>query len=781
MTHLLKISSLLVFTLLTHFSSGQNEQTLRGTLRDTDTQQPIVGATIFIPNSDPFVGTNSDIDGVFILSVPVGRIDIKISAIGYEDLFISNYLINSGREANITLEMQESIVMIEAAEVVATENPSEVMNEMATVSARTFSVEETSRYAGSFNDPARMVAGFAGVTSDAEGDNDIVVRGNSPKGIQWRLEGIEIPNPNHFSDEGSTGGPINALNSDLLANSDFYSGAFAPEFGNAYSGLFDIRLRNGNPNKQQYAFGIGVLGTDVTAEGPFKNGGRSSYLVNYRYSSLALLDQAGIVDFDGVPKYQDAAFKLNFPTKNAGVFAVFGLMGRSSISGEEFQDEEETILQTKDAYSSGLSVIGTTHTLPIGDKSYLKSSINFSENHSRYQSEERNPFGEFYEDDDDRLMKSTVRAATTFNHKINSRHKIRTGVIYSQHFYDLRVESFDEDLGQRQTYLNQTGEAGVAQGFLSWKFRASENLTFTSGAHVLSYLPNSTVSVEPRVGARWQVSPKNTISAGFGLHSKIESITNYQAQSYTAEGEIIRPNENMDIPKARHYVLGYERQLSPLLFAKAEIYYQQLYDIAIDPSQGSTFSLLNSSDWFTTTTLENNGTGTNYGVEFTLERYFNEGFFFMTTVSLYESKYVAQDGKERNSAYNGNYVGNLLGGKEFSVGDPSKKRTLSVNARISLIGGRHYTPIDLEASRLAGESIFEEEPFTKKADDVFIANIAVSLRRDRPKATHEVKLDLQNATNNQARLREFYDADEDQLTYSTQLSLLPVLSYRISF
>lgn len=169
------------------------------------------------------------------------------------------------------------------------------------------------------------MSSFAGIINEGSGNNDIIVRGNNPRFIQWRLEDIEIPNPNHFAIEGLTGGPINALNSQMLANSSFYSGAFASQYGNALSGIFDMKLRKGNDEKQEYSFSLGVLGLDFTAEGPISRKNKSSYLVNYRYSTLSLLDDIGLVDFGGVPRYQDLSFKFYFPTENSGIFTLFGL------------------------------------------------------------------------------------------------------------------------------------------------------------------------------------------------------------------------------------------------------------------------------------------------------------------------------------------------------------------------------------------------------------------------------------------------------------------------
>src|SRR5690606_1895476 len=301
-------------------SYGQTlTQTVRGKIIDQDSRMPLPGANIVVMDAKEFLGTSTDVDGNFrIEHVPVGRVSLAVTFVGYEDRVISNILITTGKETVLDIEMKESLEMMDAVEINASKDKSEISNEMALTSARGFTVEETKRYAGSFNDPARMVSGYAGVDVDASGDNSRIVRGNSPRGIQWRLEGIDIPNPNHFSDEGATGGPINALNSQMLANSEFFTAAFPAEFGNALSGVFDMKLRKGNNEKREYSFSVGVLGTDATIEGPFVKGGNSSYLVNYRYSTLSLLNSIGAVDFDGIPKYQDLSFKIFVPTKSAG-------------------------------------------------------------------------------------------------------------------------------------------------------------------------------------------------------------------------------------------------------------------------------------------------------------------------------------------------------------------------------------------------------------------------------------------------------------------------------
>src|SRR5690606_2677903 len=259
--------------------------------------------------------------------------------------------------------------------------------------------------------------------------------------------------------------------------------------------------------------------------------------------------------------------------------------------------------------------------------------------------------------------------------------------------------------------------------------------------------------------------------------------TNYYGVVRADDGREYMPNKDIGFSKARHYVVGYENRLTPNLFFKAEAYYQQLFNVPVENDINSSYSLVNQDAGFSDRALVNEGTGKNMGVEITLERYFADNYYFMATASLYDSKYEALDGVERNSQFNGNYVGNIMGGKEFELNTSgAKKRTLGFNAKISLLGGRRYTPIDLEASIEKDATVFQEDKaFTKKGDDIFIANFAVTYRVDSRKISQELKLDIQNATNNNAKLRQFYNGNTDKIEYMDQLPLLPVIMYTIHF
>jgi hypothetical protein len=758
-------------------------QTVRGRVIDQDGKFPLIGVNIQIQGSHPVIGTVTDENGLFhLLKVPVGRITVICSYLGYESKTISNLIIETGKETVLTVELAESVVKVSEVVISGPHKKGEALNEMALLSARSFSVEETKRYAGSMSDPSRMVSAYAGVSSNPEGNNDIVVRGNSPKGILWRLEGVEIPNPNHFSDESTTGGPINVLNSNMLANSDFYTGAFAPEYGNVLSGVFDMKLRTGNNEKTEYAVGLGALGMDITAEGPFKQGYDGSFLVNYRYSSLALLNNLGLTSYDGIPKYQDVSFKVSLPTQCKGTLSLFGLGGISHINIEEPGIDENDIVENVD-YTSKMGVIGLNHLCQPTPNTFIKTSVSISGNGSSFDQKSREinaPF--FYDDARGNISKSTLNASATFSHKLSASDRIVAGATYSHFFYALKNSYFDEKIDKRVSGLNSNSNAGLIQGYANWKHRTANNITFVSGIHYMQSLINNNVAVEPRIAIKWDINSRNVINAGFGLHSKMESIVTYNAVIHDDNGIETTPNKKLDFSKARHFVLGYENRLMPDLTLKTEFYYQDLYNIPVENNATSTFSLLNEDDGFVDKPLVNKGTGKNYGVDITLEKYFTKSYYFMLTSSLYQSKYKTLENKERNTRYNGKYSFNFLVGKEFAIGKASKGHLLNLNTRLFYGGGQRYIPLDLAASQKDHESVYQRDKAgINKLDDVFQMNFAANYRINRPHASHEIVIDIMNITNNQARVSEYYNQYTNKKEYSRQLKMLPNIMYRIYF
>ena len=768
---------------LTTVQAQKITQNIRGQILDADSKQPLIGVTLYIKDSHPLVGTITNAKGNFVFEeVPVGRYDIAINYLGYESRVIPNVLVGSGKEAYVNATMTESLTQLDEVVVTANKNKGEALNDMATVSARSFSVEETKRFAGTFNDPARMVSSYAGVISNPEGENDIIVRGNSPKGILWKLEGIEIPNPNHFANEGYSGGPINALNSAMLDNSDFFTGAFTAEYGNAYSGVFDMKLRKGNSEVREYSLSAGALGFDGTAEGPIKPGYGGSYLINYRYSSLAILDELNLVDFYGIPKYQDLSFKIYLPTSNAGSFTLFGLGGLSSIYQQDYDVEDENYVTETGDFGADLGVAGLSHQYALNPRTYIKTTISASGTRNGYTYQQRNNIGNLYKAGEEDIINTTLRASTSLNYKFSAQHRFKWGITYTKMGYSM-MSKFDEEENEvLVTDIDRSGKTGLLQGYVNWKYRLTEDFTLITGAHYLHFLYNDNYAIEPRLGMKYQVSRKSTFNFGIGLHSKVESLATYNAQFEDDNGQVVYPNENLGLSKAAHIVGGYQYHINPNLRLNVELYYQYLYDVPVEDNPNSPYVYNNESGGWTTRYLTNEGKGRNYGMELTVERFYNNGFYCLATGSVYDSKFTALDEVERNSSFNGGFVGNFIFGKEFSIGDKSKNRTLGLNFKATYYGGGYYIPIDEQESIDAGEEVLDWNNYNNaKADNIFKADFAISYRRDRPNTTHEFKLDIQNITNNQAAIGTYYDDDEQQVIEYYQWSIFPNVIYTISF
>ena len=763
-------------------------QTVKGRVVDEDTKAPIFGAKIVILNLTPTQGTTSDLDGFFTLEkVPIGRYDFKITYIGYEDSKLQQVQVVSGKELILNIELSESIKNLETVTVKAN-SKNKPQNEMATVSVRSFNVEETQRFAASFNDPARMAVSFAGVNTSNDASNEIIVRGNSARGMLWRVEGIEIPSPNHFSNgEGGSGGGISILSSQILGSSDFYTGAFPAEYGNALSGVFDIKFRKGNYQKREYSFQVGILGMQSSLEGPFSKKYAGSYLINYRYSTLIMLNAIGlpIVENALVPQFQDLSYNFYFPTKKAGNFTLFGLGGLST-AGELAVKDSTTWERRSDRYQDNnyqlLGATGITHTyLFKNQKSYLKTVAALSGDDLRYRLDSLNNDYALQTAYQEQFTYKTARVNTFLNHKFNSRNILRIGGIYSQYFYSILSKGLDLSSGASGTFVDENGNTGLIQGYTQWKFKISDKIDLNSGFHSSYFLLNKQTTIEPRVGFQWRFQPKQSVSLGAGLHSRIEPISVYLARSYSDSINYTQPNFNLGLTKSFHAVAGYDWNFGENMRLKSEIYYQYLFNVPVDTSNGSVESILNFSAGITRTTFANNGFGRNYGVEITVEKFFSKNYFFLFTGSLFQSEYTMGDGIWRSTRFNGNYMLNALGGYEFKFGR-NKKNSIGANTRITWRGGNRYTPINEQASINAGyEILYNDRAFSEHVPGYFRTDISANIRFNYEKWAFCIAVEIQNVTNRLNINRYFFDPYTKEVRSALMFGIMPVFNFKFEF
>lgn len=761
-------------------------QTVRGTVVDHISQSSIPGAVIQITGPDSTFRAVADESGKFSLpNIPVGSRTLEITAFDYKPVVMQNVTVNAGKELVLNILMEEDLKKINEVVITAKTDKNKPLNDLSTVSTRTFSVEETQKFAAAVNDPARMATSFAGVVTAGDGNNHISIRGNSPNGLLWRMEGVEIPNPNHFSNVGTAGGGISILSAQLLSNSDFSTGAFAAEYGNALSGVFDLRLRKGNNEKREYTMQLGVMGLDVATEGPFKKGYEGSYLINYRYSTLNVLGKIGIPIGDANTNFQDLSFHLYLPTKRLGKFTVFGFGGLSYQTTTAEKDsvlwQQDDFLRLNTNFYSNTGAVGVTNTKLFRNRSYLKTALVFSGTGNGYEQDRlQNDYGSLIREYEQRFLQNKLTLSSTYTQKINARNNIRTGFILNHLGYRLKQSDIGDSTVLSEQ-INEKGETETMQVFFQWNSHLTEKLTANIGLHYFQLFLNNSNSIEPRASMRYDLHPKHHFTLGYGLHSQLQPLGVYFVER-PENGETTLPNRDLKLSKAHHAVFGYDFVLNDHEHIKTEVYYQHLFHVPISEDAGSTYSILNSQNGFPSESLNNSGLGKNYGVELTYERFLFKNLYYLLSASLYESKYKAPDGNWYDTRFNTNYATSLTIGKEWNLNKKGKNRTIGFNIKSIYVGGFRYTPIDLNASIAAGETkLVTSQTFGKRMPDYYRLDIRLSLKRNYKKLTSTVALDIQNTTNRKNVGGYYFDDKTGEVKYWHQTPLLPVLSYRLEF
>ncbi|RPI16140.1 MAG: TonB-dependent receptor [Ignavibacteriae bacterium] len=762
--------------------SQEITQTLRGNITDADTKIPLQGAVIIISNTGNTLAAESDLNGDYaVKNVPIGRYMIKIKLIGYNEEIIPEFLISSGKEAILNAALIEKIIQTEEMEITSEIEKDKPLNPMAIISARSFSIEETQRYAGAFDDPLRAATNFAGITGNSDlAKNGIVIRGNSPKGLLWRLDGIDIPNPNHFSFGGQQSGGITVFSSMVLNNSDFFTSAFPSEYGNALSGVFDMKFRSGNKYKREYSLQAGIQGVDLFTEGPFLKGSPSTYLVNYRYSIFGFLQLIDEEMKNKVPSYQDLSFKLNFPLKNAGLFSIYGIGGinKSIVTPEEnilnWTTNDDRQMVNMD---NAMGAIALSHFLLINEHTFINTSVSGTLDKSYYFNGFSDTNNTITPKDEMHYKNYKLSFNTSLNHKFNRRHLHKSGFTLNKIFYDNNIKSQNSFTGIYQQIANDKGSTYLLQAFTESKFRINDNIELSAGVHLEYFLYNKKISIQPRTSLRWNFSPGQSLSVGYGNHSQLENVSVYMLKNTYSQSVNSQPNRELGFSKANHFILGYDILLSDFSRIKTEIYYQQLYNIPV--IRNSYYSMLNNPGEFINDSLVNEGTGRNAGIDFTFERFLNNNYYFLFTASLWDSKYKGGDGVVRNTKYNCNYAFNFLFGREFIIG---KNNLLGINIRTNIAGGEYYIPIDLQQSiQLKREILDNNRIYTERLPNIYYIDLGLTYRMNWDKMSGVFTLQAKNILNRKTVSGYSYNDFNQKIEELKSLGILPMIGFKLEF
>ncbi|MEI6766154.1 MAG: TonB-dependent receptor [Bacteroidota bacterium] len=799
----MKRAALFIFyILIAQFLFAQNyTQTIRGTIVDKNSQMPLPGAAVVLINSNPLRGAVADSNGRFRLEkVPIGRAGIKISYIGYNDILLNNLELNAAHELILNIGMEERIYAGKEVVISAESDKSSSINRMAAVSARTFTIEESDKYAGARSDVARMASNFAGVTGNNDSRNDIVIRGNTPSGLLWRVDGVDIPNPNHFAGFGTTGGPISILRNNLLSNSDFITAAFPAEYGNAISGVFDLKMINGNDEHHEFMGQVAFNGIELSAEGPLNKKTAASYILNYRYSTLDVFSKMGIQlgTGQGIPKYQDVLFKINIPRTKIGSFTLFGFGGLSEIS---FLDSKKDTTKEKiDFYGSegwdltnfsNQAVTGLSHTYIINSSTYTKTIIAATYHGFRTLKDSVTPgLIAITPYQRSNLIECRLSASFFINKKFSARHNLRTGFEFSDISLNLNDSIYKKNVNRFTQKNDFSGFQYLLQPYVEWQFRLRENIVLNTGIHG-QYLTNTqSWSAEPRISLKWNFMPTQSFGIGYGMHSQLATPTVFYNQVELIDGSYHRTNTNLDFIRSHHFAFSYDWSITENTRLKTELYYQYIYNVPVNKMQHDSYSLLNQGanfEVFSPDTLINSGSGRNYGAELTLERFMSRGFYYLGTVSLFESKYRGSDNVERNTAFNSNYIVNMLAGKEFNLKfrkkkEEKRKKSFTVNLKTTLSGGQRYSPINTDESMAAKKPVYIDElAYSKQFPYYNRTDLKLIYKMNGKRITVEWSLEITNIFNQKNVYTQTFNHKTGETYFTYQLGRMIIPQYRIIF
>ena len=766
------------------------KQTIRGQILDNKTQQPVEAAAVRIVDSTLNLGALSDSLGFFrIDGVPVGRRTLKISILGYADAIYPDMLLEASKELVLNVQIKPEANQLGEVSVYAV-NRGEAVNELATVSATSISVEETKRFVAAAFDPARVAQNLAGVACAGDLDNQLVIRGNSPQGVLYRMEGVEIINPNHFSSLGSTGGAISMLSSSTLGTSDFYTGAFPSEYGDALSGIMDLKLRTGNNEEREHSFMIGILGIEASTEGYFSHKSEASYVINYRYSTLGLagkfLNDLGAI----APDYQDLSFKINVPTKKVGTFSIWGIMGKSDAKNTASPDSSKwtTGLGSQSYNQYDLrGAYGITHKYILNEKSYLQSIVSFSGDGSKETDEQ-------YVYDTALINRQTgyinvntyyIRLSEMYNYKTSAASNLRTGIILTTTGFNYRFNQWDAYTDATTGRYNAHGWTEMMQAYTEWQQKFGPQWTLNGGFHFTYLFLNNTYAIDPRASVKYRINKNHGLAFATGLYSKPYDISTLLYSGTENLNNTSLPNKSLQIPRAYHAVLGYTYNFKNDFQLKTELYFQYLFKVGISTDSNSAVSLINAQNftdlWAVTTPFASKGTGMNYGIDITLQKFFTKGYYFLFTSSLFNSNYQTLTGKTYPSTYDRNYTFNALGGKEFRVGK-NKANVIGINTKFLVMGGNRYSSINFQQSSLQHTEVDDLAAINSLHAPLYYRwDLGVSFRFNTKRITHTIMLDIQNVTSHLNIYSQVYDNKSNSIQYYYQQGLFPLFNYRIEF
>lgn len=773
-----KLGVLLFCALLSAPLFGQTPVTI--VVTDPATHEAIPFASVQLTNDTDSYGAVTDMDGKATLQAKPGSYLLQVQHLSFESFNEPGFVVGNS-PVNRQLGLKSAASQLQTVNVEAKRTNFDVNSPYATTSVRYIDANEISRSPGTFKDPSKYATTLAGVVSpNVLGSNEIIIRGNNSRGMGWYVEELPVPSPNHFSKEGASNGSVSMVSTQNLANAELYTGAFPAQYNNATAGVFALYLRDGNDQKSRYGFEISPVGIDLSAEGPFTKG-KSSYLFNYRYSTLALFAQLGI-DLKGLqnPFYHDLNYKLSFKLNDKTELSVFGVNGYGSYISERkahVGGRSIVIGKNYDGYAMLLNGFAITHeiskTLTFKSVNAYNASFNLGRNENLADT-----LGHFEVNNRNKYIYHHMKTLNYINYH-QGRLNLQTGMLVDVFRHNLTVETGLLNPGKTLDRVGSTGYKYEISHYISGRFNVNEHLVFTGGINGMYHYLSRKYVFEPRFGVKYYLGQHHTFGYAFGMHSRFENPTVYLANA-NINGITYRPNQFLEPMHAIHNVVSYTYRSDKATLINVELYHQYLYDVPVSANGENAFSILNQTESYIWTPLANNGKGWNYGAELTISQHFNKGFYVMANTSVFNANYTGSDGVRRNSVFNYMHSSTGLITKEFNFGKTNNQQ-FYIGLKGSFTGGIRYTPIDEAKSARRGHPV-KDKTRINEAQGPLNYQVDMSLQYElrKLKYTMRLKFDVQNLTNRENTLWVDYDGNYG-LVYIKQGQIIPLLFVGFDF
>jgi hypothetical protein len=701
----------------------------------------------------------TDSAGRFSLDVPAQRYELKISFVGFESVE-QELLVTAAKSISISIVLVESITTLDTLEVISDSylTGGGIIN---------MPLERALRLPASYFDPMRAMISYPGVVQANDQANSLIIRGASPAGVLWRLNGLDILNPNHLSNAGtlsdkpvSSGGGVNMLSAQVLDRTQLITSAAPASYGNYTSGVMDLSLREGNQDKHEYTAQASLLGLDLAAEGPLADSSQHSYLVNYRYSTIGLLSQMGVNFGDEQINFQDISFQLTFNNKRSQTH-VFGVGGNSKneFEAKPVQDREVE----KDAFnikyqSTGASA-GVTHVYR-GQRSTFKMGAAYSIKDQNRHSETDFQFTHGILSDQysstEQLMSGMIQVQTRLAKGIH----LLYGAMASWHQLDLKNEII-QVVGS--VNIKDNVRVWLLQPWVSSDFRLSDHLTMELGlrGHQSNIHGGYHSRLDPRIKVNYH-RRRATWEWASAMNSQLQPLS------------VVSSNANLNPSRIWQTNLSYSQLLTRNWRLMHQLYYHKLMDIPA--VRGTHTSLINYFDESIPTGLTNSSYGNVLGWESLAEKRFQNQQYVIASISVYDSRYKVEDQPWRVSRFHGVYTFSISGGKEWKR---KKDKSFGIHLRGLAIGGQRTTPILVDAMGIPSFDL--ANAFGQSLRDYLRLDSRFVWSKNKKNYTRSVSLDIQNTLGIENDGFQYFDRLQQKVIRPKQLGIIPILVYRVDF